>query len=380
MRGYVKIILALISVPLVTIALSHPKLLSPQSLADELHLKKTKDPIDGGWLPNLTGLPNKEEIKVIDEQVRAIMAEETDARCNAIEPQLRMLFFTHFVVFQKMANAQHIYLNKKNAEQWGHVMGMTLKESSGDSTNITDFQGHTFSTHMGISNLQRWQKILTLTASTPIKLDFQTNFGLTQASADRVFLAFKLARDQRYDTSYLEGINGADTPRKVPLNTAIAVRRLIWFYQDFAQGRITQTDKRIPQADIHEPEYAERYEEGINASIMYCGTRFMFEEGKKDFTKLKEAMDSIAYCKLGNAQQGYGKKEIDEKCFAQWVTLCPALNIDIATITPLEYFATKNEKPVCVGTFERLLVEKPSISQRIKHWINHEEKTIDDKK
>lgn len=376
MKCFIKKLMLLLTIPMVTLAIPNLDLFSPKSLADHLHLKRAKDPIDGGWLPNLTGLPNKAEVKLLDEKVRVVMAEETEARCNAIDPQLRMLFFAHFAVYQKMANAQDIYLNKNNAEQWAHVMAMTLNESSGDSTNITDFQGHSYSTYKPTSNLSRWQKILTLTANTPIKLDFQTNFGLTQASTDRVFLAFKLASDQRYDTAYLEGIQGADTPHKVPLNTAIAVRRLIWFYQDFAQGRITQMDQRIHYADIKQAQYRQRYEEGIDAAIMYCGTRFMFEEGKKDFKKLKEALSSIAYCKLGNSQQGYGKREIDEKCFAQWVTICPALNIDIATITPLQYFATRNAKPVCQGTFERLLVKKPSVTQRVKHWMDHQEKMI----
>lgn len=376
MKCFIKKCLVLLSIPVVTCAITHPEFFAPSSLADHLHLMRSKDPIDGGWLANLTGLPDKHEVKLLDEQVRAVMAEETEGRCNAIEPQLRMLFFAHFAVYQKMANAQNIYLNEKNVAQWAHVMAMTLDESSGDSTNITDFQGHSYSTHKATSNLLRWQKILTLSANTPIKLDFQTNFGLTQASTDRVFLAFKLAKDQQYDTSYLEGIQGAQTPHKVPLNTAIAVRRLIWFYQDFAQGRINQQDKRIHKEDIDLPGYAERYDEGIDAAIMYCGTRFMFEEGKKDFTKLKEAMKSISYCKLGNAQQGYGKKEFDEKCFAQWVTICPALNIDIATITPLQYFATRNAKPVCQATFRRLLVKKPSVTQRVKHWLDHKEKVL----
>lgn len=376
MKGFIKKCIALMSIPVVTLAIAHPELLALESLADHLHLKHAKDPIDGGWLPNLTGLPTKAEVKLLDEQVRAAMAEETEGRCRAINPQFQMLFFSHFAVYQKMANAQNIYLNEKNVEQWAHVMAMTLDESSGDSTNITDFQGHSFSTHKPISNLQRWQKILSLTANTPIKLDFQTNFGLTQASADRVFLVFKLASDQRYDTAYLEGLEGAETPHQVPLNTAIAVRRLIWFYQDFAQGRIHQLDRRIHQSDIHQSAYEQRYQEGIEASIMYCGTRFMFEEGKSDFSKLKEAVSSVAYCKLGNAQQGYGKQEIDEKCFAQWVTICPALNIDIATITPLQYFATRNAKPLCQGTFERLLVKKPSVTQKVKHWLNSKEKII----
>ncbi|MBA3536692.1 MAG: hypothetical protein H0T84_08805 [Tatlockia sp.] len=85
----------------------------------------------------------------------------------------------------------------------------------------------------------------------------------------------------------------------------------------------------------------------------------MFESGPNHPERLKNALGSIAYCKLGNAKSGYGKNEFDEKCFAEWVTLCPGLNIDIALLTPLSYFATRNEKPVCEETFKRLLIKRP---------------------
>jgi hypothetical protein len=237
-------------------------------------------------------------------------------------------------------------------------MAMTLKESDGDATNITDFEGDSFSPSTNIiSNLQRWRRILSLSAETRINLNFQTNFGLTQLSADRVFVAFKLARDQLHDTEYLEGLEGADTPHKIPLNSAIASRRLIWLYQDFAQGRIHQKDDRIHLRDSQKPENRERLDDGVEAAIRYCGTKYMFAEGEGDIEKLKEAMASIAYCKLGNAKNAY--HDVDEKCFAQIVTLCPALNIDIASITPLAYFATRDESPVCESTFKRLINKKP---------------------
>ncbi len=197
-----------------------------------------------------------------------------------------------------------------------------------------------------------------------IQLNYQTNFGLTQTSSDRLFDAFHLSKNQKYDTVFLEGGKGAETPRKLNLNTAIAIRRLIWFYQDFAQGRISESEERIRQKDINKPEFAARYHNGLDMAILYCGTDFMFrgkslESGEEKTSKLQHAMASIAYCRLGNKQTGYGKNEVDEKCFAEWVTLCPALNVDIATLTPLSYFATQAQLPVCKGTFQRLMNEKP---------------------
>ena len=196
-------------------------------------------------------------------------------------------------------------------------------------------------------------------------LDYQTNFGLTQTSADRLFNAFNLAKNQKNNTVFLQGKEGALTPGKKELNTAIAIRRLIWFYQDFAQGRISQSDARIHRRDITKPEFFERYQAGLKMALLYCGTHFMFRDGKSVNEKkldldLQSAMASIAYCKFGNAQIGYGKNEFDNLCFASWVTLCPALNIDIATLTPLSYFATRKTSPVCEDTFRALLIKKPN--------------------
>jgi len=369
MMNFIKISIALLILFFLSFAISESWQVRKSSLADHLHLIHPKDPIDGHWLPNLRGLPDLAEIDDLDEMVVDVMQQETESRCNAINPRLRMLFFEHFVVYQKMANEQNIYLSKKTAQQWAKVMAMTLKESFGDSTNITDFRGHSYVTYGGISNLNRWKTILSLSAKTRIQLNFQTNFGLTQTSADRLFVAFKLAEDQKYNTSYLEGLDGAATPHKIPLNAAIAIRRLIWMYQDFAQGRVVQSDNRVHQRELNDPEKFAQQQAGLDAAIRYCGTQYMFAEGKEDPEKLKEAMNSIAYCKLGNAQRGYGMTEIDDKCFAQLVTLCPALNIDIAILTPLSYFATRNEEPVCEATFNRLLVEKPK-AQTTKHWYN----------
>lgn len=344
------------------------------SLADHLHLKHSKDPIDGGWLPNLTGLPNKDEIPLTPQAI-AIIKNTKDARCKAIDLRLRMMVFQHFINYQQMVNAQNIYFNDDIAKQWAHVLAMILKESSGDTTSITDMSGRSISTYKPQTTLQRWKSMLGLTDKGPIKLNYQTNYGLTQTSADRLLDAFRLAQDQRYDTSFLEGLEGAETPRQLELNTAIAIRRLIWFYQDFAQGRVSESDKRIHQKDISKPEFSDRYQNGIDTALMYCGTRFMFSEGypkePKNTAELQNAMASIAYCKLGNHKTGYGVNEVDEKCFAAWVTLCPALNIDIATLTPLSYFATRNESPVCEDTFKQLLHKKPDSSLPLKDKMAH---------
>lgn len=327
------------------------------------YLRWLRDPVDGGWLPNLTGLPNQEEVDKITQHVTDVMSQETEKRCTAIPKNLRLMIFEHYVIYQKMLNAQNIYFDKNTARRWAHVLAMILKESSGDAANISDMKGHSQSTYKSKATLNQWKSILNLTKSTRIKMDYQTNFGLTQTSVDRLFYGFRLAQDQAYHTIYLIGKEGHATPRKVRLNAAIAIRRAIWFYQDFAQGRLEQSDERIHKRDLQKPEFMARYKSALKMVLTYCGTGYMYnsEAAEEEETPgLLKAVDSIAYCKLGSAKKGYGYESLNEKCFAQWVTLCPALNIDIALLTPLSYFETRNEKPVCEGTFLKLLNKKPA--------------------
>lgn len=366
-KQYIIVLMILFFVPLLGFTSPNFEENAPPSIADHLHLSKSQDPIDGGWLPDLTGLPDEAQIARLTQHIVDIITAENDSQCKAIDPRLRMLIFQHFAIYQQMANAQNIYFNEQTAHQWAHMLAMILKESSGDSSNITDMSGNTVSTYEPKTDLDHWKNILDLTIQSRIKLNYQTNFGLTQTSADRLFNAFHLAQNQSYDTEFLEGQEGELTPGKVNLNTAIAIRRLIWFYQDFAQGRISQSDERIHQEEINNPELFNRYQAGLKTALLFCGTHLMFyQKDQVPFTteagpKLINAMASIAYCKLGNSQEGYGVNEFDEQCFAEWVTLCPALNIDIALLTPLSYFETRGAAPVCEETFNRLINKQPTV-------------------
>lgn len=362
-RQYITLVMLFSLMPFMAFANPYFDENAPPSFADHIILLRSNDPVDHGWLPRLTGLPDKNQVALLTQHVMNIMKEDKDPKCTSINVHLREMIFQHFVIYQHMVNAQHVYFDDRNAHQWAHVLAIILKESSGDSTNVTDMSGNTLTTDDSKTNLQQWKQILNLTKQNRIELNYQTNFGLTQTSADRLIDAFRLARDQRYDTAFLEGKEGAATPKKAALNTATAIRRLIWFYQDFAQGRVLESEGRIHQQDINKPQFYARYQTGLNMALLYCGTGFMFrgEDGNKT-SKLLKAMASIAYCRLGNKQVGYGVNEVDETCFAEWVTLCPALNIDIATLTPLSYFATRDQRPVCEATFKQLINKKPDQS------------------
>ena len=295
--------------PLMASAAPYFEKTAPPSLADHLHLTRS----NGGWLPNLTGLPDKDQVLEMRKLVDVTMGDK-NPKCTSLDINLRKMIFEHFLIYKQMANAQHIYFDQEIEKRWAHVLAIILKESGGDSTNITDMRGHSITTNEPSTNLKQWRKISSLTVRGRIPMNYQTNFGLTQISADRLIEAFHLAKDQKYDTSYLEGREGASTPRKIELNTAIAIRRLIWFYQGFAQGRIVESDEPIPQKDIDKPAFSARYQKGLNMALLYCGTSLMFSEGssKRDgnaHLELQKAMASIAYCKLGNPQAGFGVSE-----------------------------------------------------------------------
>jgi hypothetical protein len=328
-------------------------------------------PKDKDWLADLDGLPSREEIEKLSLHVDEIMRQEKNKKCTSINPRLRKMIFLHFASYQHMVNKRAIYLDEEKVHRWAHVFAMLLKESSGDTTNVTAMSGRSYATYEAKSDLKRWRKIAKLSKEGKIPLNYQTNFGLTQLSVDRLFVALKLAGDPAY----------LKDKKKDGLNTAIAVRKLIWFYQDFAQGRLTQDHDRIHHHEQGNPEYSARFSFGASTALLLCGTNYMFYEGYHGkaggAADLTDAMASIAYCKIGNSKEGYGISEKSEKCFAEWVTLCPTLNFDIAMLTPLKYFATRDAAPVCEGTFKALLKKKPVAHKKApSKKISHEPKQI----
>lgn len=348
-RPFITIILSCFILP-TAFSAPHADEKAKQTLAPSANIKEAKAK---EWLADLTGLPNQSDIAKLSKHVDSVMQKDQQKTCTSINPRLRKMLFLHFVIFQRLMNQRSVYLDESTAHHWAHVFGMLLKESSGDPTNVTSMTGRSYSTYAAKSDLERWNKIVNLSKNGKIPMNYQTNFGLTQLSADRLFVTLQLARKPLH----LKGIKSAK------LNTAIAARRLIWFYQDFAQGRLSQEHDRIHHHEKGSPEYSARYAFGTSMALQLCGTNYMFYEGFHEKASgtadLTEAFASIAYCKLGDSQKGFGITKEHEQCFARWVTLCPTLNFDIALITPLEYFATRDAAPVCEDTFKALLNKDP---------------------
>ena len=268
----------------------------------------------------------------------------SEADCAAhVSANLRAMIFKHFVNVQVFENGHGHPLTEKMAQTWAHMLAIVLKESGGDSTNVTDMKGREVGTYKAMTNLKRWRAIF----AHSLDYNKQTNFGLAQQSVDRLSSTFKVSSAGLDDfISHKGEINsGADTIG------------FVQFYQQFAQGRTEQSERPIKLKDLQSSdassELKARSHRGVQYALWHCGTRFLFEEGRAGIEgqkALENAMASIAYCDMSGDD-----KDATSKCFAKWLTLCPSLNIDIALLSPDSYFQTRRARPVCAVTFKKLL-------------------------
>jgi hypothetical protein len=315
--------------------------------------------IDYKWLPYIVGIPTKKQVNSLTDHVIEIMKQEKDNRCHEIDFNLRLLVFQNFVIYQYMLNKQNRYFTERLALKYAHYLAIILKESSGNPLNVTAMSGRSLMSPNAEVNLKRWKNIQQSMKKKKLKFTSQTNFGLTQLSVDRLYVAFKLNNN-----SFLARKYNHVPPPKDKLNTAIAIRRLIWFYQDISQGRLNQHEQPISQQVTDNNALTKRHKKGLEMALIYCGTKLLFKKASAAHDNdtgltFQKAMASIAYCKLGSSQTGYGQSSATHQCFADWVTLCPALNFNIALVTPLSYFQTRKAHPVCLETFKRLMIKKP---------------------
>lgn len=302
-------------------------------------------------LADLDGLPQVPAQLGTADEIRSAPGA-SDPTCKEIPAPLRAMAFRHFLNFQKMQNEQGRYFPPEAATRAAKALGMVLKESSGDPAAVADMKGKSKTTYKPETTVANWKALLT---HKHITYNKQTNFGLLQMSMDRLVVAFKI--NSQLD-DFLPGEDAAST-------SALNTRRLLDFYQDFAQGRLEQGDTPIPAAALRDPkaspELKERARKGAAKALYHCGTRFLYKEGQQGAEgqkALEDAMMSIAYCDPGIDKPDTTSRAQLE-CFARWVTLCPALNLDIAINTPKEYFETRKAPPKCEATFRALITKKP---------------------
>lgn len=264
--------------------------------------------------------------------------------CREVDPRLRAVIFEHFQTLQAIENQQGRYFKAENAEKWAHMLGMVIKESSGDSVNVTDMNGKESSTYRALTSVPRWKALF----SHPIVYNSQTNFGLAQQSTDRLMVSFPVKTD-------LADILPEGKERK----SGKLSRGILRFYQEMARGHISSNEPALSLKESEDPANKEKASRGRKAALWHCGTRFLFQEGgvPEGEKALEEAMASIAYCEFGKGDSAPTKDNM--RCFGRWVTLCPALNLDIALLNPNSYFATRKTAPLCLATFQKLIKPKP---------------------
>ncbi len=220
---------------------------------------------------------------------------------KGVNPRARDLFFE---VFSNLV----VEYPKMNVElavaRFSKILAMSMKESSGVSAMATDMKlrGSRLSLQSFVqdnrgrewgekyrSTLDTYHKLID---SKSITFNHQTNFGLLQMSADRMYPNFL----------------GDIIQRMAPELKALAARDPQQLYQQ-------------------------------------CGAVYMYHD---------EPDAVIAeYATLASCDVDYRTTD-GVKCFGRWMMLCPNMNISLALATTNRYFQTRKAVPKCADSFRVL--------------------------
>ncbi len=219
---------------------------------------------------------------------------------------LRELFFEHFRYYVEHSKSQ---VGEVEIARFAKVLGMAPHESSGASAAVTDMKGtgsrSTLRYFFDTDNARAKRSeglystigsVKQLMSMETIQWNEETNFGLLQMSANRLYIDF-----------------GKDEAK-------IATETLNWM-------RTLYT--------THPEEVIER-----------CGTKVMFKDSDAE---IRETFDTLQKCSPG------WKSKAEVQCFGKWAVLCPHYNVTLALIAPPAYFATRYATPLCAKTFRKIL-------------------------
>ncbi len=208
-------------------------------------------------------------------------------------PQLRNLFYSFWQSTDKSA------ITKKRLAK---LMGMIIKESSGNPAAVADMKGKGSSDSYkkffkinksyGIMSRNHFASVGLLDellALDKITFNKQTNFGLAQQSADRLSIP-------KWGGSYLN-------------------------------EKIEMIKK------MNAKEFTD-----------WCLTKSIYSDGQKNLEKYFK--DKIKNCTMSYTL------ESGIKCFGRTVNFCPRMNIELALKQPARYFETKNAAPLCEELFK----------------------------
>jgi hypothetical protein len=257
---------------------------------------------EGPLLPDATG--NWKEFRTGDVDALVPSTAEDVSCVKRLPENLRQLFFAHFRYYVDHSKAK---VGETEIARFAKVLGMTPHESGGASAAVTDmkFKGsnetlhHFYSTdNPGRSAPQALYSTTTsldaLLALKTVKWNSQTNFGLLQMSADRLYSG-----------------GGAG---EIAVSTLTNLKTLY----------------------LSHPEEV----------IARCGAELMYKDAAED---LRQKFDEMQAC-----EPGYTTKS-EVQCFGRWATLCPNFNVTLALIAPPAYFATRSVPPLCAKTFRQIL-------------------------
>jgi hypothetical protein len=246
---------------------------------------------DGGWKPYRTAGEVPLETAPEDSSCRGRVP--TGARTLLLEQ------------FRYLADHSREHIASVDFAAFAKIAGVLPRESSGASAAVTDMRLHGSSRTFQLlredtrrfgavrSSLESMEELLALPG---VKWNGQTNFGLTQMSADRL--------DSR--------------PTRAVARAMIGSLRSLWL------------------ADREEV-------------LRRCGTGHLFGDSHEALLK---ALSDVQSC-----EPGTGSKEAVQ-CFGRWAMLCPAYNLTLGMIvwqTSPKYFATRRASPLCAKTLKRIL-------------------------
>ena len=209
-------------------------------------------------------------------------------------PQIRTFFKSYFNNLSRVQkNAQRVRLSK--------LMGMMIKESSGNPAAVADMKGNGSSTSyrtffkvnnskgvMSSPHYANTKLVDKLIEQKGIAINKQTNFGLAQLSADRL-----------------------DIPK---------------WGGNYLSSKIKDIKKMSSET-----------------FFSWCATSTLYSDSK---TTLKRYfLKNIKNCSMNS------KTTAGIKCFAKTINLCPRMTVELALQQPMRYFETKNAKPLCPELF-----------------------------
>lgn len=219
-----------------------------------------------------------------------------DSSCRKLPASLRNLYYSHY---EKMADGKDIRYRTDLANKMAKLLGMTMKESSGNPASVTDMKLRGSSTSVKVFFRENSQHGVGSSGHLKISIEArnrllnqggvtmnkQTNFGLLQMSADRLYTQKNRDLYKTYKNVILQ------SPSK---------------------------------------------------GVAYCGSEHVIRGSK---SAIQAALKEAASC-----QEGYNSTS-GVKCFGKLVTICPALNVQLGLNAPAAYFATRKAAPRCTSAF-----------------------------